>query len=89
MGRKESNQTNKGASGGYYCSGHLSRFHIELSFFHLMFIPLYLHFQSKPLMIFVVFATVHNLMNGINLIDNCQAHLPKQYASNIEFIRQK
>ena len=25
----------------------------------------------------------------INLIDNCQAHLPVQYASNIEFIHQK
>ena len=28
-------------------------------------------------------------MNDINFIDSCQAHLPVQYASNIEFIRQK
>ena len=34
-------------------------------------------------------ATVHRLMNDINLIDNCQAHLPVQYASNIKFICQK
>ena len=27
-------------------------------------------------------------MNDINLIDSCQAHLPVQYASNIEFICQ-
>ena len=25
------------------------------------------------------FATVHSLMNDINLIDSCQAHLPVQY----------
>ena len=35
------------------------------------------------------FATVHSLMNYIDLIDNCQAYLPVQYASNIDFIRQK
>ena len=28
-------------------------------------------------------------MNNTNLIDSCQAHLPVQYASNIELIRQK
>ena len=28
-------------------------------------------------------------MEDINLIDSCQAHFPVQYASNIEFIRQK
>ena len=28
-----------------------------------------------------IFATVHSLMNDINLIDSCQAHLPVQYAS--------
>ena len=28
-------------------------------------------------------------MNYTNLIDSCQAHLPMQYASNIELIRQK
>ena len=36
----------------------------------------YLHFQSKPLMNLWIFATVHNLMKDINLIDSCQAHLP-------------
>ena len=30
------------------------------------------------------FATVHNLMKDINMIDSCQAHLPVQYASNIK-----
>ena len=30
-----------------------------------------------------------NLMNYMNLIDSCQAHLPVQYALNTEFIRQK
>ena len=49
----------------------------------------YLHFQSKPLMNLLIFATVHSLMNEINLIDSWQAYLPVQYASNIEFIRQK
>ena len=48
------------------------------------------HFQSKPLMNFrFFFATVHSLMKDINLIDSCQAHLPVQYASNIECIRQE
>ena len=28
-------------------------------------------------------------MNDTNLIDTCHAHLPVQYTSNIEFIRQK
>ena len=32
------------------------------------------------------FATFYNLMEDINLIDSCQAHLPVQYASNIKFI---
>ena len=27
-------------------------------------------------------------MNDINLIDSCPAHLPVQYASNMEFIRR-
>ena len=35
-----------------------------------------------------IFETVHSLMNYTNLIDNCQAHLPMQYASNIELIRK-
>ena len=35
------------------------------------------------------FATVHSLMKGIKVIDSCQAHLPVQYSSNMEFIRQK
>ena len=48
----------------------------------------YLHFQSKPLMNHYIFATVYSLMKYIHLIDICQAHLPVQYASNIEFIRQ-
>ena len=29
------------------------------------------------------FCTVHSLLNDINLIDSCQAHLPVQYALNI------
>ena len=28
-------------------------------------------------------------MKCINMIDNCKAHLPVQYDSNIEFIRQR
>ena len=36
-----------------------------------------------------IFAIVHNLMNYINLIDSFQAHLPVQYATNIELIGQK
>ena len=39
---------------------------------------LYLHFQSKSLINLMIFATVHSLMNGINVIDSCQAHLPVQ-----------
>ena len=38
---------------------------------------------------FKIFATVHSLMNDINLIDSCQTHLPMQYALNIEFICKK
>ena len=34
----------------------------------------------------IFFATVHSLVEDISLIDSCQAHLPVQYASNIEFI---
>ena len=49
----------------------------------------YLHFQSKPLMILDIFATVQSLMNNIHLIDSYQSHLHVQYASNIEFIRQE
>ena len=48
------------------------------------YIIIYLHFQSKPLMnLKIFFATIHNLMKYINMIDSCQAHLPMQYASNI------
>ena len=56
-----------------------------------LFTCLYLHFQSKPLMNLSLrfFATVHSLMNDINLIDSCQVHLPLQYASYIKFIGQK
>ena len=36
----------------------------------------------------LTFATVDSLMNNANLTDSCQAHLPVQCASNIEFIRQ-
>ena len=49
-------------------------------------IVIYLHFQGRPLMILYNFATVHGLMNGTNLIDSCQTHLPVHIASNIEFI---
>ena len=35
-----------------------------------------------------IFETVHSLMNYMNLIDSCQAHLSVQNASNIELIRQ-
>ena len=38
-----------------------------------LMICLYLHFQ----------ATIHSLVNDIDLIDSCQAHLPVQDASNI------
>ena len=38
----------------------------------------YLDFQSKPFMNLKIFATVHSLINDINLIDNFQAHLPVQ-----------
>ena len=31
-----------------------------------------------------IFGTVHSLMNGIHLIDSCQAHLSVPYASNIK-----
>ena len=34
-------------------------------------------------------ATIHNLMKYIKMIEGCQAHLPMQYTSNIEFISQK
>ena len=34
------------------------------------------------------FATVHSLVNNTNGIGSCQADLPVQFASNIEFIRQ-
>ena len=47
-------------------------------------------FSSKPLMnLRFISATVHSLMNDTSLIDSCKHHLPLQYASNIEFIRQK
>ena len=39
----------------------------------------YLHFRSNPLMNLQIFATVHSLMNNINLIGSCQAHLSVQY----------
>ena len=60
--------------------------HIEIAS-HMSF--QYLHFQSNPSVNLYIFATVYSLMNDINLIDSCQAHLPMQYASNIEFIPQK
>ena len=44
---------------------------------------------SKLVMNLQIFATIYSLMNDINLIDSCQAHLPVQYAWNIEFICQK
>ena len=34
------------------------------------------------------FGTVHSLMNYTKFDRSCQAHLPVQFASNIEFIRQ-
>ena len=49
----------------------------------------YLHFSCNPLINLLIFATVHSLMNYINLIDSCQADLPVQYASNIQLISQK
>ena len=45
--------------------------------------------QSKPLMKLKTFATVHNLMKYMNVIDSCQAHLPVQCPLNVKFIRQK
>ena len=47
-------------------------------------ISTHLHFLSKPLMNLYIFATVHSLMN-YTLIDSCQAQLPMQCASNIEW----
>ena len=47
------------------------------------------HKNKKPSMNLKIFATVHSLMNYINLIGSCHAHLPMQFASNIGFIRQK
>ena len=44
-------------------------------------------FRNK-LMNLKIFATVHSLMKDTTVNDSCQAHLPVQYASNIEFIRQ-
>ena len=32
------------------------------------------------------YAFIHSLMNDIDMIYSCQAHLPVQYASNIELI---
>ena len=45
--------------------------------------------EYAALMNLYIFATVHSLMSYINLIDICPDHLPVQYASNIELIRQK
>ena len=42
----------------------------------VMFMSIYLHFQSKPLLNLKIFATVHSLMNDTSLIDSCHAHLP-------------
>ena len=36
-----------------------------------------------------IFATIHSLVNYTILIDSYQAHLPMQYTSNIELIREK
>ena len=35
------------------------------------------------------FATLHSLLNYIDLIDSCQVHVHVQDGSNTEFIRQK
>ena len=35
------------------------------------------------------FSTTYSLINAMNLIDSCQAHLPMQYTLNIKFICQK
>ena len=47
-------------------------------------IMLYLHLRSNPIMNLRIFETVHSLMNYTYLIDSCQAHLPVQYALNID-----
>ena len=52
------------------------------SFGQIEFMLIYLHFQSKPFMNLQIFAAVDSLMNDINLIDSCQAHM--QYAPNID-----
>ena len=51
------------------------------SFGQIEFMLIYLHFQSKPFMNLQIFATVDSLMNDINLIDSCQAHLHMQYSN--------
>ena len=55
---------------------------------YLHFIINIFTFSKQALMNFKMFATVHSLMNDPNLIDSYQAHLPVQFASNIELIRQ-
>ena len=35
--------------------------------------------EHKALMNLLIFATIHNLMKYINMINSCQAHLPIQY----------
>ena len=54
-------------------------------FFHQHYIYIFeaIHNESY------FFANVHSFMNYTNLTDNCQAHLPVHYASNIKLIRQK
>ena len=47
------------------------------------------YIQSKPFIYLKAFATVHSPMKYTKLIDSCQAHMPVQYASKIEFIRHK
>ena len=48
----------------------------------------YLHFQSKPLMNLLNFATVHSLMNNTKFDWQLPSSLPVQFPSNIKFIPQ-
>ena len=53
-----------------------------------IFIYIYI-FEAILYWIYRLFATVHIFINYTNLIDSCQAHLPVQYASNIELVCQR
>ena len=67
----------------------ISQGKLEVEAIHLMTDMSNFSFSKQYLNESIDFASVHSLMNYTNLIDSCQAHLPMQYALNIELIRQK